>query len=113
MGLAARAEGWKIRRSADKWGQSKNELIEGRAIDGDWYVKIDEAGLEAEKAQAAAAPQVSFGQIKADLQEKDIKVSMPLWGDYKIIDEKGVEHSIETLSDLPEYYKKVMNMFLL
>ena len=48
-------------------------------------------------------------QIKADLQEKDIKVSMPLWGDYKIIDEKGVEHSIETLSDLPEYYKKVMN----
>jgi hypothetical protein len=48
MGLAARAEGWKIRRSADKWGQSKNELIEGRAIDGDWYVKIDEAGLEAD-----------------------------------------------------------------
>ena len=52
---------------------------------------------------------MSFGQIKADLQEKDIKVSMPLWGDYKIIDQKGEEHSIETLSDLPEYYKKVMN----
>jgi hypothetical protein len=110
MGLAARAEGWKIRRSADKWGQSKNELIEGRAIDGDWYVKIDEAGLEAEKAQAAAAPQVSFGQIKADLQEINIKVFMPLWdGGYKIIDQEGVEHRLEDGSQLMTCYKKVMN----
>tara|TARA_B100000809_G_scaffold53_1_gene75 strand:- start:104 stop:259 length:156 start_codon:yes stop_codon:yes gene_type:complete len=50
-----------------------------------------------------------LGKLKQIYKKKDIKVSMPLWGDYKIIDQKGVEHSIETLSDLPEYYKKVMN----
>ena len=57
------------------------------------------------KPQAAAAPQVSYEQIKAELQGKNIKVSVPLLAaGYKIIDQDGKEHRLEKFSDLEEYY---------
>jgi len=57
--------------------------------------KAVEAEIEAEKkAQASSVPQsVSYERIQADLLEKNIKVSMPLWAaGYKIIDQGGKEH---------------------
>jgi len=69
--------------------------------------KIHEKYSPKEKPAGYAAPSVSFGQIKADLQEIDIRVFMPLWaGGYKIIDQEGVKHWVSTDAELKAYYLK-------
>ena len=76
----------------------------------DTDIKFTSAKIHEKYSQTASVPQVSYGKIKADLQEKNIKVSVPVpGGGYKIIDQEGVEHRLEYFSDLQEYYKKVID----
>ena len=109
-----------------KYEISRNELFDQFECDGKLFESLDdalkyadeleaderqrlEAEIEAEKARVAAAPRVSAGQIKADLQEKGIKVSMSLFAGYKALDQDGKEHRFKTWPALVEYYKKAMN----
>ena len=99
-----------------KYEISRNELFDQFECDGKLFESLDdalkyadeiEAEIEAEK-KAQAAPRVSsFGQIKADLQEKGIKVSMPTWSaGYKALDQDGKEHQLKTWPALVAYYYK-------
>ena len=62
---------------------------------------------EAEQARTVSAP---YDAIKKELAGKNIHVDTNFWGGgYNIEEPEGKEQHFETLSDLQEYYKKVMN----
>ena len=99
-----------------KYEITRNELFDQFECDGELFESLDDAlkyadeleaevvkVVQAEKAQAAQRPLVT--EIIKDLQEKNIKVSVPLLAaGYKIIDQDGKEHRLENFSDLEEYY---------
>lgn len=101
-----------------KYEITRNELFDQFECDGKLFESLDYAlkyaddleaeAVEAEKVRAARHPLVT--EIIKDLQEKNIKVSVPLLtAGYKIIDQDGKEHRLENFSDLEEYYKKVLD----
>ncbi|SVD81197.1 uncharacterized protein METZ01_LOCUS434051, partial [marine metagenome] len=103
-----------------KYEITRNELFEKFECDGKLFESLDDAlkyadELEAKVEQAEIQAEkdvsvMSYEQIQADLLEKNIKVSVPLWAaGYKIIDQDGKEHQLENSPQLQEYYKKVMN----
>ena len=99
-----------------KYEINRNELFDQFECDGELFESLDDAlkyadeleaevvkVVQAEKAQAAQRPLVT--EIIKDLQEKNIKVSVPLLAaGYKIIDQDGKGHRLENFSDLEEYY---------
>lgn len=99
-----------------KYEINRNELFDQFECDGELFESLDDAlkyadeleaeavkVVQAEKAQAAQRPLVT--EIIKDLQEKNIKVLVPLLADgYKIIDQDGKQFRLENFPDLEEYY---------
>ena len=115
-----------------KYEITRNELFEKFECDGKLFESLDaalkyadeleakavEAEIEAEQASQAERAEraekdlseMTFADIQKKLEEKNIWATMPIWkGGYTIEGLKGEEQHFETLWQLREYYKRVMN----
>jgi len=67
--------------------------------------------LEAKAEQAEKdLSEMTFPVIQEELRKKKIRATIPiLKSGFYIVDQEGKEHRFEYISQLREYYRKVMN----
>ena len=106
-----------------KYEITRNELFDKFESDGKLFESLDAALKYADELEAEAEAEIqaeieaekdvsemTFADIQEKLGKKRIWATMPIWkGGYNIEEPEGKEQHFETLSDLQEYYKKVMN----
>ena len=102
-----------------KYEINRNELFDQFECDGELFQSLDDAlkyadELEAKAVEAEVEKDVSemtFPVIQEELRKKKIRATMPiLKGGFYIVDQEGKEHRFEYISQLREYYRKVLDL---
>ena len=102
-----------------KYEITRNELFDNFECNEKLFESLDDAlkyadELEAKAVEAEVEKDVSemtFPVIQEELRKKKIRATMPiLKGGFYIVDQEGKEHRFEYISQLREYYRKVLDL---
>ena len=84
--------------------------LEAKAVKAEIVTEQANQANQAERAEKDLS-KMTFADIQKKLEEKQIWATMPIWKmGYTIEGLKGEKQHFETLSQLREYYRKVMNI---